>query len=171
MVRPNPPPASHFAEPAELLFLPGTCAGSCTCTGSCTCAPLHTPLVPCCAPLHTPLVPCCAPLQTPLVPCCTPLHASGRSHSGRSRSGLSLSIRYRQCGSGCCDGEGSNFSEKGKSHSAGDRFRFDDFIHGQNSTGPGECLCGCNSKVPVLIYIKEPAASSRSVWSRPPPDD
>src|SRR6476619_2623803 len=39
----NPPPASDFAEPVELLFLPGSCAGSRTFTGSCTCAPHLTP--------------------------------------------------------------------------------------------------------------------------------
>src|ERR1700686_4157386 len=114
----NPPPASHFAELVELLFLPGTCAGSCsctgicTCTGSCTCAPLHTPLVPRCAPLHTPLMPCCTPLHTPPVPCCTPLHASGRSHSGRSRSGLSLSIGYCQYRRGRREAEGSRQSHQ-----------------------------------------------------------
>src|SRR5437763_237373 len=73
----DPPPTSHFAEPVELLFLPGACAGSCGCTGSCTCtcacAPVLTPLVPCHAPLLTPLVPCGAPLHTPLVPCCSAL--------------------------------------------------------------------------------------------------
>jgi hypothetical protein len=76
--------------------------------------------MPSCAPRLTSLVPSCAPLLTPL-------HANG----------LSLSIGYRQCGSGCGDGEGSNFSEERKSHSTGDRFRFDDFTHGQNSTEPG----------------------------------
>src|SRR5258708_18904011 len=51
---------SDFAEPVELLFLPGSCAGSCTCTcaGSCTCAPHLTPLCARCAPHLTPLVPC-----------------------------------------------------------------------------------------------------------------
>jgi hypothetical protein len=92
---------SDFAEPMELLlFLPGACADSCTCTcaRSCTCAPLLTSLVPLC---------------TPILP---PFHADG----------LGLGIGRRQCdsqcGSGCCDGGGGNFSEKRKSPSTGDRF-------------------------------------------------
>src|ERR1700740_2843334 len=88
--------------------------------GSCTCAPHLTSLVASCAPRLTSLVPSCAPLLTALY-----------------ANGLSLSIRNRQYDSGCCGGEGSNFSEERKSHSTGDRFRFDDFTHGQNSTEPG----------------------------------
>jgi hypothetical protein len=42
---------SDFAEPVELLFLPGTYADSCTC------APLLTSLRAPCAPLLTSLVP------------------------------------------------------------------------------------------------------------------
>jgi hypothetical protein len=113
-----------FAEPVELLGH----------AGSCTCAPHLTSLVPSCAPRLTPLVPSRAPLLTPL-------HANG----------LGLGIGTRQCCGGCCDGEGGNFSEKGKSPSTGDRLRFDDFVHGQDSTEAGECPSGCRFQMPVLI--------------------
>jgi hypothetical protein len=109
-------------KPAELFGRAGGCTGSCTgsctctCAGSCTCAPLFTSVCAPSAPVLAPLVPSCTPFLTPH-------HASG----------LGLGIGYRQCASGCCDGEGSNFSEKRKSPSTGDRFRFDDFTHGQNS--------------------------------------
>jgi hypothetical protein len=122
-------------KPAELLGCAGGCTGSCTrtCAGSCTCAPLLTSVCAPGAPVLAPLVPSCTPLLTPH-------HASG----------LGLGIGYCHCASGRCDGEGSNFSEKRKSPSTGDRFRFDDFTHGQNSAC-GECPCGCSSKVAVLI--------------------
>jgi len=113
---------SEFAEPVELLGCAGRCSctrsGSCTCTcaGSCTCAPLFTSVCAPSAPVLAPLVPSCTPILAPL-------HASG----------LGLGIGYCQCGSGCCDGEGSSLSEKRKSRSTRDRFRFDDFTHGQNS--------------------------------------
>jgi hypothetical protein len=129
----------------ELLFLPGSHAGSCAGTRSRTCTPLLTSFVPSCAPLLTSLVPSCAPLLASLMPSCapllTPFHANG----------LGLGIGTRQCGSGCCDGEGSNFSEKRESLSTRDRFRFDDFTHGRNSTETGECIRGRHSKVPLLI--------------------
>jgi hypothetical protein len=72
--------------------------------------------MPSCATIIAPLVPSFAPILTPL-------HAEG----------LGLGIGYCQCGRGCCSGKGSNFSEKGKSASTGDRFRFADFTHDQNS--------------------------------------
>jgi hypothetical protein len=97
------------------------------------------------APLLTPHVAVCTSRLTPLVAAytslVTPLHANG----------LGLGIGHRQYSSGCCEGEGSNFSEKRKSLSTGDRFRLDNFTHGQNSQGSGERLCVCSSKVPVLI--------------------
>ena len=75
-------------------------------------------------------------------PLLTPLHAIG----------LGLGIGSRQCCGGCCAGEGGNFSEERKSASMGDRFRFDDFTHGQHSMEAGDAAyADANSKVPVLI--------------------
>jgi hypothetical protein len=125
---------SDVAGPVELLSCAGSCTRACSCTGSCTRAPLLTSF---CAP-RAPLVTSLVPSRTPLL---TPLHANG----------LGLGIGTRQCCGGCCDGEGGNFSEKGKSPSTGDRLRFDDFVHGQDSTEAVECPCGCQFQMPVLI--------------------
>jgi len=134
--RGNCPTASttDFAEPVELLLLPGSHAGSCAGTRGRTRAPVLTSLVPSCTPLLASLMPSCAPLLTPL-------HANG----------LGLGIGNRQRGSGCCNGEASTLCEKRESLSTRDRFRFDDFTHGQNSTVTGERIRGRHSKVPVLI--------------------
>jgi hypothetical protein len=127
---------SDLAEPAELLGCAGRRACTCICTGagSRTCAPFLTPFVSSRAPVFTSLVP-------PRTPFLTPFHANG----------LGLRIGNGQCGSGCCDGEGSSFSEKRKSSSTGDRFRFDDFTHDQDSMVVGERPCGCQSSAPLLI--------------------
>ena len=92
---------SDFADPVELL----SCAGSRTCTGSCTCAPHLTPLCARCAPRLTPLCARHAPRLTPP-------HASGWSRSGRSRSGLSLSIGYCQYSRGRREAERSRQSHQ-----------------------------------------------------------
>ena len=109
-----------FAAPVELLFLPGTCAGSCTracsctCAGSCTCAPLLASICAPCAPVFTSILPSCTPLLTP-------------HHAGS----LGLSVGYRQGRSGHGGGERNTFSENRKSLSTGDRFRIEDLTHGQ----------------------------------------
>jgi hypothetical protein len=112
---------NDFAGPVELLSH----------AGSCTCAPHLTSLVPSHAPRLASLVPSCAPLLTPV-------HANG----------LGLGIGNRQCCGGCCDGEGSNFSEKRERPSTGDRFRFDDFAHGQTPRMGVNAYADVNSKFP-----------------------
>jgi hypothetical protein len=79
-------------------------------------------------------VPSCAPFLTPL-------HANG----------LSLSIRNHWCYGGYRDAEGGNFSEKRERPSTGDRFRFDDFAHGQTPRRVVNTHADVNSKMPVLI--------------------
>jgi hypothetical protein len=88
--------------------------------GGCARASLLTSRVPSCAPILTSCVSSRAPLLAP-----------------RHANGLSLGIRTRQSDRGCGDGKGSDFSEKRKSPSAGNRFQFDEFIHGQVSTEAG----------------------------------
>jgi hypothetical protein len=112
---------SEFTAPVELLLLPGTCTGSRTCisAGSCARAPLIAPLVPSFTPILTLL------------------------HAGS----LGLGIGYCQCGSGCCDGEGSSFSERALRR----EIASDLLISLMVTTPPGECPRGCNSKVTALI--------------------
>jgi hypothetical protein len=75
-------------------------------------APLITPFVASCAPLITPFVASCAPLMTPL-------------HPAR----LGLNIRHCQQRGWHCEGKRGRYSQKGKSRSARNQFRFEFFSH------------------------------------------